>query len=375
MTHKIFHAADLHLGLTFRDKSQTVRETLKADRFKALDTIVKDANENEASFLVLAGDTFDTVNVSQEIITRAVKNLAEFRGEAVLVLPGNHDWYEFAENTLWQKFKRAALKWPKIQVLNLDEVHTYELKETKFNFYPGCCLSQHSSEHAIGWIQNEEKDSSAINIGIAHGNVVGMALDTEGDYFSMNEQDFSNAGLDFFLLGHVHVPFPVVSPVLTKPTYFMPGTPAKFSMGKKGNGTYWVIELEEKTFKGAELRVSSEIEHLDWSSETVNSAFEVDQLLAKIQALPANKRLLRLHVSGRLTSVDIQSCRDRLIGLQGSFIEFNWSDSLQLNIDQHFINAAYTPNSLEYKLLNGLAEEDPNGLALNLAYELLSNPQ
>jgi hypothetical protein len=101
----------------------------------------------------------------------------------------------------------------------------------------------------------------------------------------------------------------------------------------------------------------------------------VDQLLTKIQALPANKRLLRLHVSGRLTSLEIQSCRDRLIGLQGSFIEFNWSDSLQLNIDQHFINAAYTPNSLEYKLLNGLAEEDPNGLALNLAYELLSNPQ
>jgi exonuclease SbcD len=375
MTHKIFHAADLHLGMAFRGKSTSVKDVLKEDRFNALQNIVNDANSNEASFLVLAGDTFDTVNVSQEVIARAVKILGGFLGEAVLVLPGNHDWYEFAENTLWQKFKRAAAKLPKIQVLHLEEVYTFELNDTKFNFYPGCCLSQHSAEHAIGWIQNEEKDLSAFNIGIAHGNVAGMALDTEGDYFTMGEQDFNNAGLDLFLLGHVHVPFPVVSPVLTKPTYFMPGTSSKFSMGKKGNGTYWVIESDGKTFKSADLRVSSEIEHLDWSYETVNSAFEVDQLITKIQALPAEMRLLRLHISGRLTSAEIQSCRESLINFEGNFIEFKWSDSLQLQIDQTFINTAYVPNSLEYKLLNSLAEEDPTGLALNLAYDLVSNPQ
>lgn len=375
MNHKIFHAADLHLGMAFRDKSSTIKDVLKEDRFNALQKIINDSNKNEASFLVLAGDTFDTVNVSLEVITRAVKILGGFLGEAVLVLPGNHDWYEFAENTLWQKFKKAATKLPKIHVLHLEEVHSFELNETKFNFYPGCCLSQHSADHAIGWIQNEEKDPSSVNIGIAHGNVSGLALDTEGNYFTMNEKDFSVAGLDFFLLGHVHVPFPVVTPVLTKPTFFMPGTPAKFSMGKRGNGTYWVIESEGKTFKCAELRVSSEIEHLDWSNETVNSAFEVDQLITKIQALPADMRLLRLHVSGRLTSAEIQSCRERLITLEGSFIEFKWSDSLQLQIDQTFINAAYVPNSLEYKLLNSLAEEDPTGLALNLAYDLVSNSQ
>ena len=373
----IYHAADLHLGMKFSKKSEAVRSRLIQDRFDALTNIVNSANLDEANFLVLAGDLFDTVQVGvQETINPTVKILSAFQGDAVLVLPGNHDFYESNQASeatlpLWTRFNRAATNYPQIHVFTEPSAISFEIGDNKINFFPGLCTSKHSLEHAIGWIGDVTKDKTALNIGIAHGNVDGYGLDSEGRYFNMTEADLSATELDFTLLGHIHVPYPTQALVLNKPLFFMPGTTAQSAMGRKGMGSYWKIQCDGKSFHRAEIKISSEIEHIDWSNKVVNSTIDVDQLLVDIASLPVGKCLLRLRVSGRLTSNELVTFRNNILALRDHFIELDFFDSIILNIDETFINANYLPNSLAYKLLNKLNEEDPDGLALQLAYDLI----
>ncbi|MEY4308022.1 MAG: hypothetical protein RL422_225 [Bacteroidota bacterium] len=373
----IYHAADLHLGLKFSKKSDAVRRQLIQDRFDALKNIIDAANIDRAQFLVIAGDLFDSVQVGvQETINPTANLLGTFQGEAVLVLPGNHDFYEANQGneatlTLWTRFNRAAASHPKIHVFTEPSVLSYEIGDKKINFFPGLCTSKHSPQHAIGWISEVVKDNTALNIGVAHGNVDGYGLDSEGRYFNMTEADLSATGLDFTLLGHIHVPYPTQTTVISKPLFFMPGTTAQSAMGRKGKGTYWKIQCDGKSFHRAELKVSSEVEHIDWSNKVVNSTADVNQLLSDIAGLDQNKSLLRLRVSGRLTSDELVVFRTNILALRDNFIELDFTDSIILNIDEAFINANYHQNSLGFKLLDKLNREDPDGLALQLAYDLI----
>ncbi len=373
----IYHAADLHIGMKFSKKSAAVRSRLIQDRLDALKKIIDAANADAAHFLVIAGDLFDSVQVGvQEAITPTVKLMATFQGEAVLVLPGNHDFYEANQGneatlTLWTRFNRAAANFPKIHVLNEPSVLSFEIGDEKINFFPGVCTSKHSTDHAIGWINELIKDPDALNVGVAHGNVDGYGLDSEGRYFNMTEGDLHATGLDFTLLGHIHVPYPTQNTVLAKPLFFMPGTTAQSAMGRKGKGTYWKIQCDGNTFQRAELKVSSDIEHVDWKNKIVQSMADVTQLLNEIAGLDQPNCLLRLRVSGRLSADELVGFRNSILALQDQFIELDFGDSIILNIDEAFINANYSPNTLGFKLLGKLNQEDPDGIALQLAYDLL----
>ena len=368
----LFHAADLHLGLAYRDKSEAVKQALTNDRFNALQRMVDRANVEQVDFFVLAGDIFDTVNVNvRDTIQRAAGILGQFTGKAVLVLPGNHDFYERGENTLWSRFRQATAQFDQIYILHEPVVSSFEVGETQVNFFPGCCHSKHSPDHAIGWMADIPKDRNALNIGIAHGNVEGLALDEEGKYFNMTESDMQNTGLDFFLLGHVHVPFPTVNHVTTCPRFFMPGTTAQFKMGKKGVGTFWKIVLDGNKFQEATLETSSLIKQLSWLDRNVLTTQDADDLIHALEEVASSDCLLRLHVSGRMAQDEMATFRERVLAVGQGFLEFKFTDSLKLNIDSAFIEANYLPNSLGYQILKGLYEEDPNGMALQLAYDLL----
>ena len=105
MNLRILHTADNHIGISFNQYPE-VRERLVEERFEALERLVATGNEREAHFFVVAGDLFDKQSVTKGQVERAVKILAGFGGEAVLVLAGNHDFCEGADNKLGSGFGR-----------------------------------------------------------------------------------------------------------------------------------------------------------------------------------------------------------------------------------------------------------------------------
>ena len=83
-------------------------------------------NEHECRLLIVAGDLFDRLSLPLRDIQRAADALNAFHGEAVAVLPGNHDCYSGGSGSLWKSFQERAAD----HVLLLVEPRPYELART-----------------------------------------------------------------------------------------------------------------------------------------------------------------------------------------------------------------------------------------------------
>ena len=122
MELRILATADLHLGMRFAGYPELQADLAEA-RFSALERLVAQGNARECRLLIVAGDLFHRLGLPQRDIQRAADALNEFHGEAVAVLPGNHDYYAGDAGSLWKSFREKAGD----RVLLLTEPHPYEL--------------------------------------------------------------------------------------------------------------------------------------------------------------------------------------------------------------------------------------------------------
>ena len=94
---RFIHCADLHLGSAFaawrKERPEAARELALAT-FAAFDRIAELAVKNEARFVVLAGDVFDSSAPSlyAEARFRAALEKLDEAGIRVFWAAGNHDW-------------------------------------------------------------------------------------------------------------------------------------------------------------------------------------------------------------------------------------------------------------------------------------------
>ena len=106
---RIFHTADLHLGMKFaRGYRPEVQVALVEARFETLVRMVETANREQCRLFVVAGDMFDNRQVAKRDVVRAAEALRAFEGRLVIVLPGNHDFIQAGDDTLWNWFREAA---------------------------------------------------------------------------------------------------------------------------------------------------------------------------------------------------------------------------------------------------------------------------
>lgn len=87
---KFIHTADWHLGMQAHFLPNDARVLFAEDRFSAVRSIANLAREEACSFVVVAGDVFDSNHVDRQVIAKAVDALAMFT-VPVFLLPGNHD--------------------------------------------------------------------------------------------------------------------------------------------------------------------------------------------------------------------------------------------------------------------------------------------
>lgn len=243
MPIRIVHTADNHIGIPYRQFHEAIRRQLDSERFQALGRLVTTANARKADFFVVAGDLFDSTRVKVSDIDRTVELLKEFSGEAVLIVPGNHDFVSGPESDLWKRFQRACESVNNIEVLAEPVVREFEVDGIPIQFFPCPCPSKTGCDSTTGWVGSVQRQTAAVRIGIAHGNVTGLGLDTADQYFSMEREALEAAGLTTWLLGHIHVPFPTTDSGEHSP-YFMAGIHTPDSVRVRHGGSAWYLECE-----------------------------------------------------------------------------------------------------------------------------------
>ena len=370
MSVKIVHTADNHIGISYNTVGQAKAELVK-ERLEALKRIVEEGNNEKANYLVIAGDLFDVVKLNKSRTADVVKVLKAFK-EKVIIIPGNHDFYIDEADSLWYYFK-SLVDGEKIIVLDKYEVLVDKLGDQEVRFYPAACRTLHSAENMIGWVADEEKSSDAIHIGIAHGNVVGLGRDEDDKYFNMEEDELRAAGVDFWLLGHIHVAYPTQDVVTNNPGFFMSGTHMPDSWKSTNFGNAWIIDIDATKKVTAKKFQPSNFNYKVIKADLTSS---VDIDLVKQQLSNCDKRntAVSLNLTGILVDHEIQvledffkECSDKTTG----FIHFEGTKFIKRRIDMAAIDAEFANGSLPHILLSELLNEDPEGFSTQKAFEAI----
>lgn len=365
---RILHTADNHIGLKFNNYGGTAAQSaLVQERFDALKNVVQASNDRDAHFLVVAGDLFDDLKVTQKDIKAVVEILKKSKAE-VLVLPGNHDYYDGKENKLWKAFSDFAENTNLKLLLNATP-YEIEVDGTPVCFYPAPCSAKHHGGHVIGWVGDVAKAPETIHIGLAHGNVEGMGVDDADRYYNMSEGDLRAAGVDFWLLGHIHVPYPPTTAV-GNPLFFMPATHTPESVKRKIPGFAWFIEVNEQKqlryeqITTGNLRFSRQI--LQFGRTYTLSDFQQQELGWRNAQL-----ILDLKLSGSLSQDELSELHTVIKSLSDHYLHVDCDNQVGIAVDTAFIQSTFAEGTSAHQWLTAISEEPDSVLALQLAFSII----
>jgi exonuclease SbcD len=369
MEMKILASADQHIGMRFADYAGA-QEELREARLAALENLVQIGNTEGCALLVVAGDLFDRLTVAGREVRRAAEIIDGFRGEAA-ILPGNHDFLPAGGCELWDTFRQAT--GPRTVLLEQRRAYDLEVGPLGLRLYPGPCDSKHSRENAISWVGAARKvegaaEGSPLRLGVAHGSLEGLSPDRQGDYFPMGRDELAAAGLDFWIVGHTHTPYPATDG--GEQTVLVPGTPEPDGFDCRHGGTAWLLEAQRGKAPRRRLLGTGRCRFLEEEVQ-VKAPLDPRELLDRYRGPDYARTLLRIHLRGRLGREDRERLAGELAGLEEELFWFCGDDSEVLEeLGAQTIEREFSRGSFPHRLLHRLLEQGDLE-ALQEAYTLI----
>ena len=372
---RIFETGDIHIGKKYDDYSEA-KADLVGTRFRVLEHMVEISEKEQCDFFVITGDLFDAVRgITQKDVERVVDILSGC-SERVLILPGNHDYYD-RDVKVWRDFlKFTAAKENNIFLLNRFEPYEFEVGDEKAVFYPAYCHDKYSSENNLSWIKNAEINPDYFNIGVAHGAIAGITPDKKQEYFLMSQHELNEIPVDVWLIGHTHIPFPeFMRDQKEHKGYkiFNAGTHAQTDVHNNTEGYGFVIEIDRQDSEkqvNARAIQTGEIHFYDLDLNTAADlgASFADLICDAIKDLD-NKSVVRLNISGTVSQKEFEDRSELYEKYLNRFLFFKIDDSeLSGEITIERIRNEYAETSFAAKFMEALAD-NPKEMAM--AYELV----
>jgi len=365
---KIFHTADLHLGMCFAGYPDVQDELINA-RHETLENMVEVANQESCSLFVMAGDLFDRTRLNVKDISRAARALNEFEGELIIVLPGNHDYYTH-DSKLWNEFSKHA--GDRILILKNPDIYDLNKYHLKIKIYAAPCSAKHSNENMIGWINSREiTGNDSIKIGLAHGSLEGVSPDFNKTYYPMTRKELESSSLDLWLLGHTHLPWPENPDKNSR--ILIPGTPEPDGFDCNHQGSAFIIDLESSSDIKVQ-KISTGKYRFSINQVSLNDDNDITSMKRKYTGDEFSTVVLRLILKGRLRKEELDRVEEAIDLINDNVLLLQTvKDELHESITSDLINSKFTENSFPHQLLSSLLEEkeEISFKSLQKAYDLI----
>ena len=200
MRFTFVHAADLHLDTPFHGIGQVsprIGEALREASLDAFDALIALTLQEEARFLLLAGDLYDGADRgirAQHRFLRGLERLSA-RGIPTFIVHGNHD-----PLSGWSAIK----SWPpEVHVFGSQAVssRSMAIDGTPYATVHGISYGQAAVKENLS-LRYRRGSEAGLHIGLLHANV-GQNGD-HGAYSPASVDDLKQAGMDYWALGHIH---------------------------------------------------------------------------------------------------------------------------------------------------------------------------
>ncbi|MFD1776280.1 metallophosphoesterase family protein [Paenibacillus rhizophilus] len=298
---RFVHAADLHLDSRFAGLSHIpvpIRDYLREAAFAALGRLVAVAVQEEADFVVISGDVYDSADSSLQSQLRFHEALLELsrNGIAIFLIHGNHD----------------PLDGPRLHMELPDGVTVFgadtpgqvtvvrrsdgrEVAVVSGLSYPTSKVTENTS------LRYRRKEGSGLfHIALLHANVDGdPAHET---YSPCTRRDLIDSGFDYWALGHIHK-----RRILHERPYIVyPGNIQGRSIKETGPKGCYVVDVDGSGIAGLRFRELDEVRFLirDISIDGMVRETEwieaVEQSVEEIRAShPELMSVVRFRIIGR----------------------------------------------------------------------------
>jgi DNA repair exonuclease SbcCD nuclease subunit len=338
MSVRFIHTADWQIGKPFAWVSDPdKRGILQRKRLDAVKRIAQAVQQHKASFVVVAGDLFDSPTPTKSLVSE-VCSLIGNMGVPVFVIPGNHD--HGGPLGLWEKpfFSQERTKLA-ANLTVLLEYKPYELDNSII--LPCPLLKRHEISDPTAWLRDHAEGLKGLphdkpRIVIAHGSVQDFGRlpdEDEGDQSTAsNRIELDKIQLDqfdFIALGDWHG----TKSVNNKAWYS--GTPELDRFNKGGEyapGNVLVVEAA----RGMQPSVTPvPISETRWHEEdfSLNNEDDLRIMESRIETLvgrEVNLDLMKLRVTGLAGLEGFSRLEDLYETLRSRFISLRLEDSVLL---------------------------------------------
>ena len=199
---RFLHLADVHLDAAFQSRSRTIREKLQGAAREALLAAVQEAHAHKVDAVLIAGDLFDGERLSvqtERFLSEALLGLAD-AGIQVVYATGNHD--PGSESASIRK-----LPWPGL-VTVVDTPDPVRVKIRRDGEPVGFVTAAgHSSARVTEDLSRRfpTPTGSLPEVALLHTQVRNaQGSDEHEPYAPSDLTRLSEAGFDYWALGHVH---------------------------------------------------------------------------------------------------------------------------------------------------------------------------
>ena len=360
---KILHTGDLHLGREYKTVDSSVADFYRQARLDALDNIIRIAGNENCGYMVIAGDLFDSHNPPSSLIGTVCQTLNKCPCP-VLIIPGNHDYCQ-KDDKLWAKVK-STVDDTKIKVL--DQCGAYDLDDAIFYACP--CNDRYSDHNQLAWLKiDRARDPKKLNIGVAHGAIEGLSYDNAGKYYYMELRELEDLGMDLWLIGHTHIPYPAGETIRGQ-RIFNAGTHQQTDISDNSEGSVFVIDIDDnKDITARKIRTST-IFFVRKELILVHGKSLRDALEKIVDSLDDPKHTtLRLIISGIALAEEYANREKIYDRIAKDVLFFDPKDfDLQPEITAEMIDMETSEGTPENDLLKGYLK---NPELLNLAMDLV----
>ncbi len=304
MSIRFLHTADLQIGKGFGQFPPDPARDLRNQRLETLRRIATLARDRRVDAVLIAGDCFDDVAVSDETLRRFKVKLEPFGGIWVL-LPGNHD-PAIAESP-WSRLRRLSLP---PNVIIADEQTPVAIGD-KAVVLPAPVRRRRDVADLTEWFGTAVTSDYLIRIGLAHGSVREV-LPEPGEATNPVAQDRAErARLDYLALGDWHGRRKV-----SERSWYS-GTPEPDRFPKNQPGYVLDVTIERP---GALPRVDAvPIANYCWTEKAIEivpgGAKEIRHALGVTEA-DFSRQVLRLNLQGTIDLATWAAVNDELSNLR-----------------------------------------------------------
>ncbi len=195
---RFLHTADWQIGRAFNMVEGDAAARLRQARVEVIDRIGALAVQEDASFILVAGDVFDAEGLSNTAIRAPLERMARFPQVKWYLLPGNHD--PDRREGIWDRLHALG---PPANVLPLRGPGPVEVAEGAY-LLPCPLDARAATDDPTAGLEQAETPPGAIRIGLAHGSIRDFGESEASLRAAIDPARVERAALAYLALGDWH---------------------------------------------------------------------------------------------------------------------------------------------------------------------------